>query len=137
MKLTFSLITVFLFFVCLSPAQDKARDWQTGKVLDTDSSSYRVSLGSTTQVSPDGYGGANATTTNNSATRRQEVIAIEGAEYIYVSERTMRARWTKSSSLTVNAEVKYAVEKDKIYIVDDNGREIKLTIKKRILKEKK
>jgi hypothetical protein len=36
--------------------------------------------------------------------------------------------------MTVNASVKYALEKDKIYVVGEDGKEYELSVTKKVLK---
>src|ERR1700694_2153486 len=94
------------------PGAEKQRDWQTGKVLDTDQS--RIYLGTT--YAP------------------REIDVIEGDQYVYVVSRVLRWRWSKTANLTVNAPIQFAVERRSMYVLDDDGKEHKTRIAKRILK---
>jgi len=112
------------------PGAEKQRDWQTGKILDTDEA--RVYLGSRDTHAI--YG-------------TDEIEVIESGEYVYVVSRQLRHAGlhaglendirglaSKPAHFTVNAPVLFAVEKHSMYLQDDDGRQIKTKIVKRILK---
>ena len=110
------------------PGAEKQRDWQTGKILDTDEA--RVYLGSRDTHAI--YG-------------TDEIEVIESGEYVYVVSRQLRhaglhagldirGLTSKPAHFTVNAPVLFAVEKHSMYLQDDDGRQIKTKIVKRILK---
>ncbi len=52
---------------------------------------------------------------------------------IYVAEERLR-RWSKATNLTVNAPVKFSIEKRKLFAIDDEGKEHKMEIVKQVLK---
>ena len=104
-------------------ASEKNRNWQTGKLLDIEMS--RVFAGM--QGSAEDY--------SHTATYRvYETLTIEGDSHIYVARRGLRWRWSKSLDLAVNASVKFAVEKRKLFVIDEDGKEHELSITKRVLK---
>lgn len=122
------------------------RDWQTGRVLDTDRSQiYLGTTGDTTtagtiQGKADAAGNISGTYSGSGAVHQrakyatQEHELIEGDQYVYLVARVLHWRWSKASNLTVNAPVRFAVEKHSMYVLDDDGREHKTQIVKRILK---
>jgi len=131
---------VLIAFLCLSTfahADKKDRDWKTGKVLDTESASFRTYGGSTTQgrINPDGT--YSSSTTPATWNHKKYVFVIEGDEYIYVVSHVLSWRWSKEAQVTINGPIKYAVEKKNFYLLDENNREFKMKIEKKILKEKK
>jgi hypothetical protein len=69
--------------------------------------------------------------------RASGVYNIEAGEYIYVCHESLRWRTSKPAALTVNGPVQFSVEGDTLYLKDDNGREHKTKIVKKILKEPK
>jgi hypothetical protein len=117
-------------------ADHKDREWKTGKVLDTESSSFRTYSGSTTQGQVNDDGTFRASTQQDSWNHKKYVFAIQGDGMIYVVSHVLSFRWSKTVQLTINGPVKYAVEKNKFYLIDENDREFKMKIEKKILVEK-
>ena len=146
-KIIATLLFLFLFsFIALAQANDdqketnknkKGREWKTGKVLDTDSESLTTYGGSTTTGQINNNGTYNSSTNRASWNHEKFTYAIEGDDYIYIISRVLSFRWDKEAQLTINAPIKYAVEKNKLYFIDENNREMKGKIIKKILKEKK
>lgn len=128
---------LLLLLCCLSiQADKKERDWKTGKLLDTDSTRYTTTSGSNTrgQINPDGtYSSSTSATT---ASYRKFIFVVRGDDITYVVSHVLSWRWSKEIQLTVNGPVKYAVEKNDFYILDEKGREFKMKIEKKILREK-
>lgn len=125
--------------LCLSMfvyADIKDRDWKTGKVLDMESERFTTYGGSTTQGRINNDGTYSSSTSRSSWNHNKFTFAIEGDEYIYVVSHVLSWRWSKEVQLTVNGPIKYAVEKNKLYLIDENDREFKMKIEKKILKEK-
>jgi hypothetical protein len=46
----------------------------------------------------------------------------------------LRWKWSKPAILTVNGLVKFAVEKRKFFVIDDEGKEHEMEIVKQVLK---
>lgn len=114
-----------------------ARQWQSGKLLDTEQ--QKVSEGSTTTYNTDSQakrknGKSNysehttANTTDNVDT--YEVYTIQGPEKTYIAREKLLFPWSKPANVTVGAEVKYAVEGRRLYIVDEDHKEHKSSIVK-------
>jgi hypothetical protein len=121
---------------------EKARNWQTGKVLDTERSSYfagTVGSGNTTGTAQtNGNYGTYQGQTNTSQTavyRVYQTFAIEGDTHAYVAQERLRWKWSKPANLTVNAPVKFAIEKRKLFVIDDDGKEHEMEIIKQVLKQ--
>lgn len=131
--------TLLMALMCLSVfvyADKKERDWKTGKVLDTASKDFTTDGGTTTQGQLNDDGTYKSSTSGTSWNHEKFTFAIEGDEYIYVVSHVLSFRWSKEVQLTVNGPVKYAVEKNKLYLIDENNRQFKMKIEKKILKEK-
>jgi hypothetical protein len=136
------LLATCLLAPAIAPAAEKARDWQTGKVLDTDQVRYYAgTVGSSNtngnvQVYNGGYGTYqdHTSTSHRVVYRTYETFAIEGDAYTYVAEQRLKWRWSKPAMLTVNGTVKFAVEKRKLFVIDDEGKEYELSVVKRVLK---
>jgi hypothetical protein len=118
---------------------EKQRDWQTGKVLDTQRQRYfagTVGSGSTNGT-VDGDSGTFRGQTDNSSTaiyRVFETLVIEGEKYVYLAQERLRWRWSKAANVTVNGAVKYAVERRKIFVMDEDGKEHEMEIVKKTLR---
>ena len=94
---------------------EKVRNWQTGKVIDTERSSYfagTVGSGNTTgTVQTNGSYGTYQGQTNTSQTAVYRVYAtfsIESDTRVYVASERIRWRWSKPANITVNGPVKFA-----------------------------
>jgi hypothetical protein len=62
---------------------------------------------------------------------------IESDTHVYVARERLRWRWSKPANLTINAPIRFAIEKDRRFILDEDGKEHEAKITKKILKEKK
>jgi hypothetical protein len=67
--------------------------------------------------------------------RVYETFLIEGQTYAYLAQERLRWKWSKPANLTVNGPVKFAVEKRKLFVVDDDGKEHQMEIIKKVLKQ--
>ena len=139
-------LTSFLALLALAAptiAAEKVREWQTGKVLDTERSRYyagTVSSGQTNgngQVYNGGYGAYQGQTvaSHHAIYRGYETIVIDADTHVYVVQQRLKSRRSKAAMLTVNGPVKFAVEKRKLFVIDDEGKENELAIVKRVLKQ--
>src|SRR5205085_9955073 len=113
------------------------RAWQRGIVRDTEKEEFTTYGGTTTHGHVDDHGNITATTTRSSWDHERYTFAIEGDEYIYIIDHVLSWRWSKEAKVTVNGPTFYAIEGDKFYLLDEKGREFKLKIEKKVLKEKR
>jgi hypothetical protein len=120
----FMLLILIGTFAAGNVAAEKQRDWQTGKVLDTERN--RRFTGTYT---PQGSGFGTA------VYRTYARYAIETEKYVYLGEERLPWRWSKPAQLIVNTSVKFAIEKRKLYIIDDDGKEHEAKIVKQVLKQ--
>jgi hypothetical protein len=142
-SLTPFLATLLFLVTSSAPAAEKAHDWQTGKVLDTERSSYYAgTIGSSNttgnaQVYNGGYGTYQGQTmaSHRAVYRGYETFVIDADMHVYVAQHRLRSRRSKAAMLTVNGPVKFAVEKRKLFVIDDEGKEYELAIVKRVLKQ--
>ncbi len=136
--LAFAVICVSLTLLAnTSFAKEKKREWQTGKVVDTNRDrTYAGSVGNasgTATTSGDTtYGNASGSST--AVYRVYETYTIEGGDYVYVCQEHIKWRWSKPAVLTVNGPAQFAIEKDRIYIKSEDGSEHETKIIKKILK---
>jgi|ERR1035437_4125416 hypothetical protein len=134
-RMLISMVSLVLFIASLSLGAQKAREWQTGKVLDSqESSSFAGTVGSanTTAQANGNYGTTN--TSQAAVYRVYQNFLIEGPTHAYLVQQFLRWRWSKAANLTVNAPVKFAVEKRKLFLIDEDGKEHQMEIIKRILR---
>jgi len=114
-----------------------ARNWQSGTLTGTEQE--KVKEGSTKTSSTEGTAkdkgnktefskDTTSTTTDNIET--YQVYTIETDKRVYVAKEHLLFPWSKSANVTVGEAVKFSPEKNKIYILDDDGKEHKATIVK-------
>jgi hypothetical protein len=138
----YSSILILTILVGAFPltAKQKERDWQQGKLISTDEARYFAgttgSANTRGTVSDSGDSGTYSGTTDADSTaiyRTYQTYVIESDSYIYVA----RERSRKPAALTVNGPVRFAIEKDHVFILDENGKVHQALLKKKTLKEKK
>jgi len=105
---------------------ERARNWQMGKVVDIQRSRDFAGLAPPVVQFP----GAST----DAVYRVYETFSIEGQTYTYLARELLG--WPrKPANLTVNGPVKFAVEKRKLYVIDEDGKEHGMEIIKRVLKQ--
>lgn len=142
MRRTFvSMISIVLFFTTFAFSGEKARDWQTGKVLDTERSRYfagtegnaNTTGNARTQGRYETYEG-HTNTSQTAVYHIYQTFLIEGETHAYLAQQRLRWRWSKPANLAVNGPVKFAAEKHKLFVIDDDGKEHAMEIIKRVLR---
>jgi hypothetical protein len=123
------------------PAAEKLRNWQTGKVLDSQRSRYFAgtvgNANTTGRAQANGNYGTyqgNTSSTQTAVYRVFETFLIEGETHAFLARERLKWRWSKPANLTVNGPVKFAVEKRKLYVLDEDGKEHDMEVMKRILR---
>jgi hypothetical protein len=123
------------FILAIPLAAEKQRDWQTGKVLDTNRQRYFAGTvgNSNTNGTVDSSGNyhGNSSGGETAVYRVFETFVIEGDKYVYLAQERLRWRWSKAANVTVNGPVKYAVEKRKLYLMDEDGKEHEMEVVKK------
>ena len=135
-------VVLLLALTHTAAGAEKKRDWQMGKVLDSQRNSYFAgTLGNanatgTAQASGD-YGTyqGNTTISQMAVYRVYETFLIEGETHAYLAQERLRWRWSKPANLTVNGPVKFAVEKRKLFAIDEDGKEHEMEIVKKVLRQ--
>jgi hypothetical protein len=140
-RVLLTALTLILGASVIAFAGEKQRDWQTGKVLDSQRSRYFAgTVGSSNTTGNVDVSGDSATyrgQTSGSQTavyRVFETFLIEGEQYAYLAQERLRWRWSKPANVTVNGPVKYAVEKRKLFVIDEDGKEHEMEIIKKTLR---
>jgi hypothetical protein len=120
-----------------APASSATSDqqWQTAKLV-----SYTQKQGSdsgtaqtTGQANSDGSYSANTTEQDWSYVDYQ--VVIDDGKMLYFGTMRETFRWQHTPVFTENETVRYALKGEKLVVVDDAGKEIKLKIFKRRIKE--
>lgn len=112
----------------------KNRNWQTGKLLDSERNRYLAgTTGSATTPTLPGSEALPKTTygSQRAVYREYQTYTIQGDRYVYVAQE----RLGQAANLTVNGPVKYAVEKLTLFVVDEDGKEHEMEVIKKILRE--
>ena len=127
--------------LCLSMtagASEKQRAWQTGVVRDTNRSRYFAGTvgnsNSNGSINDNGYYSGNTSSSQTAVYRVYQNFEIEGDQYAYLAQERLHWRWSKPADLTVNGKVQYAVEKRKLYVIDDEGKEHEMEIVKKVMR---
>jgi hypothetical protein len=122
------------------------RQWQSGKLLDTEQQKVQEG-GTTTTYNTDGQAKTRsngktdysqtttATTTDNTDT--YEVYTIQGPDKTYIAREKLLFPWSKPANVTVGADVKFAIDGRKLYILDEDQKEHKASIVKTSLNQAK
>ncbi|MES2222445.1 MAG: hypothetical protein V4587_15940 [Acidobacteriota bacterium] len=114
-----------------------ARQWQSGKLLDTEQ--QKIHEGSTTTYNTNSeakkkngktHYSENTVATTNDNVDTYEVYTIQGPEKTYIAREKLLFPWSKPANVTVGAEVKYAIDGRKLYIFDEDHKEHKASIVK-------
>ena len=137
-----ALLLVLCLLTSISTfAAEKKREWQTGKVLDSERSRYFAgtvgSANTTGNAQANGNYGTYQGTTNTSQAavyRVYQTFLIEGETTAYLAQERLAWRWSKAANLTVNGSVKFAIDKRKLYVTDEDGKEHEMEILKKILR---
>ncbi len=133
-----NLTLVFLGSAVLVLGAAKPRAWQTRKVLDTNRQRYFA--GTVGNSSTNGIVDSNGTYSGHSSGgetavyREFETFVIEGDQYVYLAQERLRWRWSKAANVTVNGPLKYVVEKRKLFVLDEDGKEHEMEIVKKTLR---
>lgn len=93
----------------------KEKDWQTGKLVELRDEPIIAT-----------------------SRARKYLYTVRAADYDYVAsyQPTGFFRRTNEIQLTVNTSVKFALDKDSLYLIDEKNHEFKLRLEKKILREK-
>jgi hypothetical protein len=125
------IVTAVLLLSSFAITAEKPKEWKTGKLISFNQHGWTSRGGSTTtgSVNPDGT--FNASTNTASWNHVTFYAVVDAGELTYFAERTLSWRWQRSPRMTENTEVKWRIEKDNLFLVDDAGKEFKMSIVKR------
>ena len=132
------VLTTLLFSLCTLANAEKLRDWKAGKVLDSERSRYFAGTfggsNSSGTISDNGTYSGNTHGSQTAVYKVYETFVIEGDTEVYQAQEHIKWRWSKPANLTVNGPVKYAIEKRKLYVIDEDGKEHEMEVVKKTLK---
>jgi len=128
------LKTAMLIAMLATAAWAKDRIWQDGSLLDTRGNKYFPSI--------DASGEADRAPSSQMFTSTQTVqtntvydrYVVESEEAVYLVERG-RFKSAKPSLLRPYLSIKFAIDMKKIWLLDEEGRELETTILKRVDKD--
>ena len=131
-----ALLIFAAILCCASPLIGKTKDraWQTGKMLDSDRTHYYAGTVGSANATTYGTNQTSASGSTTAVYRVNQVYAIELGDYVYVSQERLKWRWSKPANVTVNGPVRVVIEKRKLFILDEEGKEHETEIIKKTLK---
>lgn len=130
-------VCLFFSIALVAQAATAVRNWHSGTLVSSEQS--KVLQGSTwnsnTDASAKNRGNKtdysrNTTTTSTDNYDTFQVFTIETPHKSYVVREKLNFPWSKPANITVGEPVKYVVEKNKMYLLDDDGKEHKTSIDK-------
>jgi len=114
---------------------ERAREWQSGTLLETEK--QEVPQGATKTSNTEGsakqkgnkvdYSQTTTSTTTQDYDTFQ-VYTIQGDTKTYVAREKLMFPWSKPANVAVGEKVKYAIDKNKLYLLDDDGKQHKAGI---------
>ena len=120
------LFLLFFLSLCSAASLAKDRAWITGTLVDSQTERGTRTIGIPSTI---GSGPMIATLPNDVT-----LYTIDDGKYLWVVSRRITKKHEKPLDLTVNAPVRFAIEKSDCYLLDDEGKEHKLVVEKKTLK---
>jgi hypothetical protein len=137
-----NLVATFALVAVAGRGGSKERDWQSAKLLDPDRTHYfsheDLSPGAdrpgldTSVIPASGYtASANAAP---AVAGVHDYYIVETQDQVYLADR-LRLKSAQKAKLAVTRPVKFAVEKNKLYLMNENGEEYQTKIVKQVERE--
>ena len=126
-----------LLALSLSAVAQNGRDWQSGMLMETEQ--QKVKTGTIHTANTDGSAKDNGNKTNYSQNTTVtstddydtfQVYTVQGPHKTYIAREQLLFPWSKPANVTVGEHVKYVVEKNKLILLDDDGKQHKASITK-------
>lgn len=133
----FVFASVWVLVVAVVSLMAAARNWQSGTLSGMEQE--KIKEGSTHHSTTDGSVkdkgnkadfSKTTTTTTSDNYETYQIYTVETDKRVYVAKEHLLFPWSKPANVTVGEAVKFASEKNKMYILDDDGKEHKATIVK-------
>jgi hypothetical protein len=132
------VVTVVLIVCFAAAGAPQARNWQHGTLVSMEKiqepSSTTTTKHTQGKVNDSGKYSQNSTTAQTTDYDNFMVYTIDTADKTFVAKQRLTFPWTKSANVNIGDKVKFAIQKDKIYLVDDDEKEISAKIVKAALK---
>ena len=110
-------------------ASAQTRNWRTGTLVESEQTKVRDgSTKNTMKDYSDSSQHSTTTTTDNYDTFQVFTIEAEGKRY--VARQRLFFPWSKPALATVGEPVKFAVEKNNLFIMGDDGKQIQAGVVK-------
>lgn len=113
---------------------ERQRNWQTGKVVDSQRSRYFYGTVDNANKSAQANRNHGDTTSSQTVYRIYETFLIEGETQAYLAQEGLRFKYSKAANLTMNGPVKFAAKKRKLFVVGEDGRQREMEIIKKMTK---
>ena len=133
-KIALTLLCVLLAVPAFAAT---ARDWQSGTLLEVEQE--KVPSGTVSHSNSDvtakdkgdktQYSGSKTTTTTQDYDTFQ-IYTVEGGGNVYTAKEQLLFPWSKPANITVGEKLNYVVDKNRMYLLDDDGKEHKAKITK-------
>ena len=118
--------SALVLVVCSTVSIAKDRAWRTGTLVNAETERGSRSVG----IPPTIITGPKIATLRNDIT----YYTIDDGKYRWVVSRRMTKKDDKPLDVTIDAPVKFAIEKKNCYLLDNQGEEHKLTVERKRLK---
>lgn len=137
-----TLVAMFALAAIASWGGSKERDWQSAKLLDPDRTKYFAN--EHLEATPDRpdlsspLNNGTSTTSANAGTQSPAVhdfYIVETQGMVYLAER-IRLKSSPAAKLAFTRPVKFAVEKNKLYLMNENGDEYQTKVLKQVERER-
>jgi uncharacterized GH25 family protein len=123
-------------------SQDKkARDWQSGRLLALEKTRELESTTTNTNTEGKVKSGnkgdkysEQSTATETPNYENYVTYTVEAGDFTYTAKQHLLFPWSKPANVAVGGNLKYAVVKDKLYLLDDDGKESSAKIIKKAVK---
>ena len=123
-----------LIAILATSAWAKDRIWQDGSLLDTRGNKYFPSIDASGEADRAPSSQMFSTTQTVQTNIVYDHYVVESGEAVYLVERA-RLKSAQPSLLRPYLSIKFAMDKKKIWLLDEKGREMETTILKRIDKD--
>jgi hypothetical protein len=134
---SFTVGSLLMVMALVTWGADNSREWKSGVLLETEK--QQVLTGSTRRTNSDGAvkdKGKKAeysettTSTKTDDYDTFQVYTIQGDSKTYVARERLLFPWSKPASVSVGEKVRFVVQKNTIYLLDDEGKQHKAGISK-------
>jgi hypothetical protein len=132
-----AVIPAILFAAIYSSGAQNSPDWKSGTLLETEK--QQVHQGSTKTTNSEGtikdkgkkadYSQTTTSRTNDDYDTFQ-VYTIHTDTKTYIARERLLFPWSKPANVAVGEKVKYSVQKNTLYLLDDDGKQHKAGISK-------